>query len=102
MLDGRSRARLGDTGLDLAAGFLAHRLDAQELLPPEARHELLPARIDVFVRDNLADPALTPGAIAARHHISVRLLLVLSTWPAPVRHDHTAPAREPRMPVRSK
>lgn len=74
VLDERSRARLGDTGLDLAAGFLAHRLDAQEFLPPEARHELLLARIDIFVRDNLADPALTPGAIAARHHISVRLL----------------------------
>ncbi|MFC8075191.1 helix-turn-helix domain-containing protein [Streptomyces sp. NPDC057307] len=74
VLDERSRARLGETGLDLAAGFLAHRLDAQEHLAPEARHESLLRRIDVFIRDNLADPALTPGAIAARHHISVRLL----------------------------
>ncbi|WP_411084687.1 helix-turn-helix domain-containing protein [Streptomyces sp. cmx-18-6] len=74
VLDELSLARLGETGLDLAAGFLAQRLDAQEFLSPEARHGLLLARIDVFIRDNLADPALTPGAIAARHHISVRLL----------------------------
>ncbi|WP_328908420.1 helix-turn-helix domain-containing protein [Streptomyces sp. NBC_00234] len=73
-LDERSRVRLGDTVLGLATGFLAHRLDAEECLAPETRHELLLARIDVFVRDNLADPALAPGVIAARHHISVRLL----------------------------
>ncbi|MFC9246165.1 helix-turn-helix domain-containing protein [Streptomyces sp. NPDC057136] len=74
VLDERSRVRLGDTVLGLAAGFLAHHLDAEQCLMPETRHELLLARIDVFVRDNLADPALAPGAIAARHHISVRLL----------------------------
>ncbi|MFJ2214362.1 helix-turn-helix domain-containing protein [Streptomyces sp. NPDC101062] len=73
-LDEQSRARLGETGLDLAAAFLAHHLGAQEDVPPETRHELLLARIDMFIRENLADPALTPGAVAARHHISVRLL----------------------------
>ncbi|MEU0692087.1 helix-turn-helix domain-containing protein [Streptomyces uncialis] len=73
-LDEWSGRRLGETGLDLAAGFLARQLDAQEYLPPDARHATLLARIEVFIADNLADPGLTPAAIAARHHISVRLL----------------------------
>ncbi|WP_327180589.1 helix-turn-helix domain-containing protein [Streptomyces sp. NBC_01334] len=74
VLDATERERLGGTSLDLATGFLAHHLDAQEYLPPEARHEMLLARVDRFVLDNLSDTRLTPRAIAAQHHISVRLL----------------------------
>ncbi|MFI2611661.1 helix-turn-helix domain-containing protein [Kitasatospora sp. NPDC018619] len=67
-------ARLGVVSLDLAAGFLAERADAAARLPAETRHQLLLSRIDVFLRDNLACPGLGPAAVAAHHHISVRLL----------------------------
>lgn len=60
VLDATERERLGGTSLDLATGFLAHHLDAQEYLPPEARHEMLLARVDRFVLDNLSDTRLTP------------------------------------------
>ncbi|WP_228775170.1 AraC family transcriptional regulator [Streptomyces sp. NRRL B-1677] len=73
-LDEEVAGRLGRTSLDLAAGFLAQQAGAQERLPPETRHQVLLAAIDTFIEDNLADPRLSPGAIAARHHISVRLL----------------------------
>ncbi|MFD9359716.1 helix-turn-helix domain-containing protein [Streptomyces sp. NPDC060031] len=74
VLDATERERLGGTSLDLTTGFLAHHLDAQEYLPPEARHAMLLARVDRFLRDNLSDTRLTPRAVAAQHHISVRLL----------------------------
>ncbi|MEU1224095.1 helix-turn-helix domain-containing protein [Streptomyces microflavus] len=74
VLEAPERERLGGTSLDLATGFLAYHLDAQEYLLPEARHEMLLARVDTFVRDNLSDTRLTPRAVAAQHHISVRLL----------------------------
>ncbi|WP_019883838.1 helix-turn-helix domain-containing protein [Streptomyces purpureus] len=32
------------------------------------------ARVDAFIDRNLADPELTPAAIAAHHHISLRAL----------------------------
>ncbi|GAA2451918.1 hypothetical protein GCM10010433_62570 [Streptomyces pulveraceus] len=73
-LDARDSNRLETTSLDLATGFLAHAAGAQSHVPPETRHQILLARIDTFIQDNLADPALTPGAVAARHHISLRLL----------------------------
>lgn len=66
--------RLGVTSLDLAAGFLAEQADAAARLPAETRQQLLLARIDVFLQDNLADPRLDPAAVAAHHHMSVRQL----------------------------
>ncbi|WP_329312148.1 helix-turn-helix domain-containing protein [Streptomyces sp. NBC_01278] len=73
-LDEPDSERLGLASLDLAAGLLAAQADAQDLVPPETRHQVLLARIDVFIQDRLADPQLGPDAIAAHHHISVRLL----------------------------
>ncbi|MCX4821471.1 helix-turn-helix domain-containing protein [Streptomyces sp. NBC_01142] len=73
-LDESSSERLGALSLDLATGFLAERIGAQERLPPETRHQLLLAAIDTFIDDNLSDPRLNPDAVAARHNISVRLL----------------------------
>jgi AraC-like DNA-binding protein len=40
----------------------------------DALHEALVPRIQVFVREHLRDPDLSPETIAAAHHISVRLL----------------------------
>lgn len=73
-LDESSGKRLGAIGIDLATGFLAERIGAQERLPAETRHQLLLSAIDTFIDDNLADPHLSLGAVAARHNISVRLL----------------------------
>ncbi|MDA5282692.1 helix-turn-helix domain-containing protein [Streptomyces sp. Isolate_45] len=66
--------RLGVLTWDLATAFLAHHLDASDRLPPHTRHQLLLTRLDLFIDANLADPYLSPPVIAARHHISVRLL----------------------------
>lgn len=49
-------------------------LDAQDSLPPETRNTALLAAIHAFIDLHLANPALGPATIAARHHISVRKL----------------------------
>lgn len=66
--------RLGVMTWDLATAFVAHHVDAADRLAPHTRHQLLLKRLDLFIEDNLADPALSPRQIADRHHISVRLL----------------------------
>ncbi|MFJ2744968.1 helix-turn-helix domain-containing protein [Streptomyces sp. NPDC087440] len=66
--------RLGATGLDLACGFLAEQIGAQERLRPKTRQEVLLASVDTFIEDNLADPLLSPETVAAHHSISVRHL----------------------------
>ncbi|MFD8982383.1 helix-turn-helix domain-containing protein [Streptomyces sp. NPDC059564] len=66
--------RLGLMTWDLATAFLAHHVDATDRLPPHTRHQLLVKRLDLFIEDHLSDPELSPPGIAARHHISVRLL----------------------------
>lgn len=65
---------LGLITCDLATAFLAHHADTADRLPPHSRRRLLLERIDLFIEHNLADPGLSPPVIAARHHISVRLL----------------------------
>jgi AraC-like DNA-binding protein len=63
--------------LDLATGLLAQRLDAWDRVPAETRRDLLIRRIDAFIEHHLGDPRLTPGAVADRHHISLRTLHAL-------------------------
>ncbi|MGK5673236.1 helix-turn-helix domain-containing protein [Micromonospora sp. URMC 106] len=65
---------LGAMTMDLVAGTLAHRLDAPEILPNEVHQRTLRVRIRDFVERHLDDPELTPRAIAAAHHISLRSL----------------------------
>ncbi|OKH94260.1 hypothetical protein AB852_14030 [Streptomyces uncialis] len=69
--------RLGAVAVDLASGLIAHHLDAHDELPGRTRKHLLLRRIDTFIDGNLGDPGLTPGAIAAHHHLSVRHLYAL-------------------------
>ncbi len=76
-LDRADADRLGRTAWDLAAAFLAHRLGVQDRLPVESRRQALLARIDTFIDHHLSDSGLTPPAVAARHHISVRSLHML-------------------------
>ncbi|TDE47920.1 helix-turn-helix domain-containing protein [Nonomuraea mesophila] len=66
--------RLSTLTLDVLAVALASALDAGASMPPEARRRALLAQIHAFIQQNLGDPRLTPGAIAAAHHISLRYL----------------------------
>ncbi|BDM74973.1 AraC family transcriptional regulator (plasmid) [Streptomyces nigrescens] len=72
--------------LDLLASTLARFLEAEEALTPEARRTALRARINTFVEQHLADPAMTPQTIADAHHISLRHLQQL------LAEDGTSPA----------
>jgi AraC-like DNA-binding protein len=67
--------RLGTTLLHLVTAMLAHQLEASTVpqvsapLTEPAQSTLL-TDIQFFILENLKDPALTPDAIAAAHHIS--------------------------------
>ncbi|MCG5220997.1 AraC-like ligand-binding domain-containing protein [Streptosporangium soli] len=67
-------ARLSTLTLDVLTAALANALDAHGAVPPETRRRALMAEIHAFIRQNLGDAHLTPGAIAAAHHISLRYL----------------------------
>ncbi|MFD4795458.1 helix-turn-helix domain-containing protein [Streptomyces anulatus] len=67
-------ARLHRVLLDLAAGLLSGGLGRETALSPEARTRNLVLTIRSFIGSNLHDPRLTPGAVAAAHHISTRQL----------------------------
>ncbi|MEU5646634.1 helix-turn-helix domain-containing protein [Streptomyces milbemycinicus] len=71
---------------DLLASVLACCVEAEEALTPEARRSALRARINAFVEQHLADPAMTPRTIADAHHISLRHLQQL------LAEDDTSPA----------
>ncbi|MDG4799579.1 helix-turn-helix domain-containing protein [Micromonospora sp. WMMD980] len=60
--------------LDLIGGVLAAPLDVERDLSVDARVTGLRARVAAFVRRHLTDPALSPAAVAAAHHLSVRSL----------------------------
>ncbi|MEV4895557.1 helix-turn-helix domain-containing protein [Nonomuraea sp. NPDC055795] len=63
--------------LELVTGLLAQQIDAWDRLPADTRKQVLLRRVDAFIDHNLADPHLTPQAIAARHNISLRTLYAL-------------------------
>ncbi|MCX4482575.1 helix-turn-helix domain-containing protein [Streptomyces anulatus] len=67
-------ARLHRVLLDLAAGLLSGGLGQETALSPETRTRNLVLTIRSFIGSNLHDPRLTPGAVAAAHHISARHL----------------------------
>lgn len=90
---------LAATTTDLLASTLGRCLDAEELLPPEARRSALRARVHDFIERRLSDPALTPQAIADAHHISLRhlyrLLAEEDTTPAAlIRHSRLERCRD--------
>lgn len=67
-------ARLATAALEVLAVRLAHELDNGAALPPETHRRALLARIHAHIHAHLADPGLSPGTIAAAHHISTRYL----------------------------
>jgi AraC-like DNA-binding protein len=72
--EGPTGARMATSVLDLISATLATRVDRAKALPMDSRRRVLVQRIRAFIEANLADPDLTPAVIAARHHISPRLL----------------------------
>ncbi|TCC57416.1 helix-turn-helix domain-containing protein [Kribbella pittospori] len=72
--DGARGARIGSAILDLVNVGLAARLDQERTLPVETRSRALLHRCRGFIESHLADAALTPSAVAAAHHISLRYL----------------------------
>lgn len=67
-------ARLGTVALDLCTTFLAHHLDRETDVPDEARHRAAFLRVTAFIGQHLGNPGLSPGDVAAAHHMSVRAL----------------------------
>ncbi|MEU8888944.1 helix-turn-helix domain-containing protein [Streptomyces sp. NPDC048442] len=73
-LEESAAAATGEATLHLVHSFLATHLGGPVTLEPETRSAALLARMETFIEQNLADPGLTPHTIAARHHVSVRLV----------------------------
>ncbi|RFS82088.1 helix-turn-helix domain-containing protein [Actinomadura spongiicola] len=71
------RSALAKTTLDLTAAAFAHRLDIENTVNNATRRKVLLAEIYHFIDQQLADPNLSPAAIAAAHRISVRYLYKL-------------------------
>ncbi|MFG3102487.1 helix-turn-helix domain-containing protein [Streptomyces sp. NPDC048182] len=65
--------RLAALTCDLLACLIQERHGRHSPHPPEATHAML-ARVKDHALRHLADPDLTPAAIAAAHHVSVRYL----------------------------
>ena len=69
-----SAARLSTVVMNLVTAAVAERADEAATLPIESREQILLLRIHAFIEQHLGDDALTPGAVAAAHYISVRYL----------------------------
>lgn len=66
--------RLGTVLIDLISGLFAHALDSESRLPAETHRRTLTLRIQAFIQRHLPNRQLTPGAVAAAHHISLSYL----------------------------
>jgi AraC-like DNA-binding protein len=67
-----SGVRLSTVVTDLLAAVVADHLDVTTEV--ETRDRVLLIRIHAFMEEHLADPELTPGSVAAAHHMSLRNL----------------------------
>jgi AraC-like DNA-binding protein len=76
-LDPAAGARVGAAALDLLTVALAGRLDRHEQVPADTSQRALLLRVHAFIEGGLADPGLTPAAVARAHHVSLRSLYKL-------------------------
>jgi AraC-like DNA-binding protein len=76
-LDPASGTRVGAAALDLLTVALADRLDRPEQVPADSSRRALLLRVHAFIEGGLADPGLTPAAVARAHHVSLRSLYKL-------------------------
>jgi AraC-like DNA-binding protein len=67
-------ARLSTAALEVLATRLAQELECDRWVPPETHRRVLLTRVHAFIQQHLGDPELSPGMIAAAHHVSLRLL----------------------------
>jgi AraC-like DNA-binding protein len=70
---------LGSATLELARAVIA-TVGQDDLARNDVANEALVTRVEAYVQQHLADPALSPESIAHAHHISVRQLYKL--WSA--------------------
>jgi AraC-like DNA-binding protein len=75
-LDGHAseRGRLATALMDMLVVALAERVDRMKAITQDTCRRALLATVQTFIEQRLGDPALTPGMIAAAHHVSVRHL----------------------------
>lgn len=67
-------ARLSSAALEVLATRLAHELDLGTWGTPETHRHALLTTVQGFIHQHLGDPQLTPNAVAAAHHMSLRAL----------------------------
>jgi AraC-like DNA-binding protein len=67
-------ARLSTAALEVLATRLAHELDVGSWGTPETRRHALLTTVQAFIHQHLGDSQLTPSAVAAAHHMSLRSL----------------------------
>jgi AraC-like DNA-binding protein len=72
--DEATSTQVGSAVLDLFHVGLAAELDRRGAIETGTRRRALRTRCRAFIETHLADPDLTPAAVAAAHHISVRYL----------------------------
>ena len=66
--------RLAGVAADLVGVLLAHCLDASGSVAVDAHQRTLMVRVQAFIDQRLPDRQLSPGQVAAAHHIGVRTL----------------------------
>jgi AraC-like DNA-binding protein len=71
---GAGGERIGAAIFDLITAALSVRLDRADAISPDARLSTLTWRVKTFIEERLGDPDLSPGEIAAAHHVSLRYL----------------------------
>lgn len=67
-------ARLSAAAIEVLATRLARELELSDWSTPEARRHALLTTVQGFIQQHLGDRDLTPAAIAAAHHVSLRTL----------------------------
>lgn len=72
--DDAEAGRLASAVLDLLHAGLAARVGRESSVDPRTRRRVLLLRCRAFIEQHLADPMLTPAAVAAAHHVSLRQL----------------------------
>jgi len=71
---GAEGARLAAVVLDLILTGMAVQIDREGALSPQAHRRALLAECRGYIEENLDDPQLGPGTVAAARHVSVRHL----------------------------
>jgi AraC-like DNA-binding protein len=69
-----SASRLSTVVMDLLTATVAERASQLSVLDPQTRERLLVRQVQAFVEEHLSETGLSPGVVAAAHHVSLRYL----------------------------